>query len=124
MTSALQIIAALAIAAIVVPLLLLLLYALADALKLPFAARILDAAYRAMLFEFAVGTLVNVLGGLAIVALGVWGGVALPKLVYRVLALVIVPYGAWRVWLGIAIWLPAAQKSQAPDRVAKTGKRR
>lgn len=121
---ALHIVAAIAIAAIVVPLLLLLLYALADALKLPFAGRILDIAYRALMVEFAVGTVVNVLGGLAIIGLGIWGGIAFPKLLYRILSLILVPYGAWRMWRGIAIWLPAAPKPQASDRIGAKGRRR
>lgn len=124
MTTALQIIAALALAAIFVSLLLLLLYTLADKLQLPFASRILDVAYRAMMVEFAVGTLVNVVGGLAIIGLGIWGGFALPKLLYRLLALVIVPYGAWRVWRGIAIWLPASSRAKAPDPVGDRVNRR
>lgn len=115
MTTALHVMVGLVIAAMVVPLLLLLLYALADALNLSFASRILDVAYRALMFEFAIGTIVNVVGGLAIVGLGIWGGFAAPRLLYQMLALVIVPYGAWRVWRGVAIWLPAAAKSQPPD---------
>ncbi len=110
MTTVLTIIGIIAITAIAVPLALLLLYALANALKLPFADRILAGAVHALVLEFAVGTFMNIAGGIVIVSLGLWAAVDLPRPSYRLLALLILPYGLWRIWLGVAVSLPAKRQ--------------
>lgn len=93
------------------PLLLLGLYLLADALGFSKAAeRLLDACSTFLTLQGYTGGLVNLLGGLALAGLGVWGISHAAGLMVFLPALLI-PFGLWRSWLGIRVLKDMRQRS-------------
>jgi uncharacterized membrane protein required for colicin V production len=122
-TTIVTILGAALIVAVVLPLLLMLLFVIADALGLSFADRILGVAVHALIVEFAIGSVVNVLGGLTIVALAIWGSWHFLDTMFWPLLLLLIPVGLWRVWKGVAIWMPAERTSPPPDQVPARRKR-
>ena len=85
------------------PLMLLGLYALADYLELKIASRILAAMMGLLKFQWLVGSWLNILGGLAISALGawlVWHSIALPQ---KLGGALLVPFGLWRAYRGAVL---------------------
>ena len=85
------------------PLLLLGLYLLADALGFSkVAERLLDACSAFLTLQGYTGGIVNLLGGLALAGLGIWGIGHSAGLMVLLPALLI-PFGLWRSWLGIRV---------------------
>lgn len=89
--------------AALLPLLLLGLYVLADRLGVKGADRLLDWTVRGLVLQWTVGGLVNLAGGLAIVALGVWV-IQRPGATWQAWAgVALVLVGLWRGWRGAAV---------------------
>ena len=85
------------------PLLLLGLYLLANVLGFgKVAERLLDACSAFLTLQGYTGGVVNLLGGLALASLGVWGISHSAGLMVLLPALLI-PFGLWRSWLGIRV---------------------
>ncbi len=91
------------IALAVLPLLLLALYVLADRFRLKFAERILDLTLHALKLQWFGGALVNLVGGLAIAALGVWAVLSAGSPWLRLSGAMLVPVGLWRAWAGAGL---------------------
>jgi len=53
----------------------------------------------------------NAVGGIALAALGVWAVLHFDPLLHRLLAALLVPFGAWRAYLGVAV-LGAISKTE------------
>ncbi|MGV1760045.1 hypothetical protein ACQZ6F_29730 [Rhizobium sp. A22-96] len=123
MTTVPAIIAVILIAAVMLPLFVFLVFVAADALGLSFADRILAVAVHALIIEFAIGSVVNVVGGFAIVALAIWGSLHFPEMAYRLLSLILIPAGLWRVWRGVVIWISGDRTQPSPDPAKKRAKR-
>jgi hypothetical protein len=117
------IIAVILIAAVMLPLFLFLVFEAADALGLSFADRILGVAVHAMIIEFAIGSTVNVVGGFAMVALAIWGSLHFPETTHRLLSLILIPVGLWRVWRGVVIWISGDRTQPSSDPVKKQERR-
>ncbi|MDJ1637630.1 hypothetical protein [Rhizobium rhizogenes] len=123
MTTILTIIAVILIAAVMLPLFLFLVFVAADALGLSFADRVLGVAVHAMIIEFAIGSVVNVVGGFAMVALAIWGSLHFPETTHRLLSLILIPVGLWRVWRGVMIWISDDRTQPSSDPVKKQERR-
>ena len=91
------------IAIAVAPLLLLLLYVLADRLGFKLADRLLDPIGWVLKLQWFTGGVVNIVGGLAIAALGVWAVFHAWPIWHGLLGGLLVPFGLWRTWRGIAV---------------------
>lgn len=91
------------IAVAVLPLLLLGLYAAASYFELQGAERILDATVQFMKVQWITGGVLNVGGGVALCMLGIWAFLHFDPLLQRVLGLLLVPFGAWRIVRGMAV---------------------
>jgi len=91
------------IAIAVAPLLLLCLYLLASHFQLRLAERILDAAMQLLKLQWLSGGLLNIVGGLALGALGVWMILHFEPLPQRLLGALLVPFGLWRAFRGAAL---------------------
>ncbi|OCJ09481.1 hypothetical protein A6U86_26985 [Rhizobium sp. AC27/96] len=113
------IIAVILIAAVMLPLFLLLVFAAADALGFSFAGRVLGLAVHAMIIELAIGSVVNVVGGFAMVALAIWGSLHFPEVAHRLLSLILIPVGLWRVWRGVVIWISSDRTQPSSDPAKK-----
>ncbi|WP_398498867.1 hypothetical protein [Variovorax sp.] len=87
----------------VAPLLLLGLYVLADRLGLKVADRMLSLTARLLQWQWLSGGVVNIVGGLLIAALGVWGALSLEPSWHRLAGLLLVPFGLWRAFRGVAV---------------------
>ncbi|NTI31258.1 hypothetical protein [Rhizobium rhizogenes] len=112
-----------ATSAVMLPLFLFLVFEAADALGLSFADRILGVAVHAMIIEFAIGSTVNVVGGFAMVALAIWGSLHFPEMAHRLLSLILIPVGLWRVWRGVAIWISGDRTQPSSDPPKKRARR-
>ena len=88
------------IAIAVGPLLILGLYLLADYLELRIAGRILDALVALLKFQWLAGSWLNILGGLAISALGVWLIWHFGGLSQRLAGALLLLFGLWRSYRG------------------------
>lgn len=117
------IIAVILIAAVMLPLFLFLVFAAADAMGLSFADRVLGVAVHAMIIEFAIGSVVNVVGGFAMVALAIWGSLHFPEIAHRLLSLILIPVGLWRVWRGVVIWISGDRTQTSSDPAKKRARR-
>lgn len=84
------------------PLLLLGLYAVCSYFNVKIADRILSLVFRFLTVELAVGGVLNLVGGLAISALGIWSALYLESAphLFRFLAVLLVPFGLWRAFRG------------------------
>lgn len=84
------------------PLLLLGLYAVCSYFNLKIADRILSLVVQFLTVELAIGGVVNLVGGLAISALGIWSVLYLDSAphLFRFLAVLLVPFGLWRAIRG------------------------
>ena len=91
------------IAIAVAPLLLLALYVLADRLGFRFADRLLASTVWLLTLQWITGGVVNIVFGLAIVALGVWAVLHAWPAWHGLLACLLVPFGLWRTWRGITV---------------------
>ncbi len=88
----------------VAPLLLLGLYVLADRLGLKVADRLLSLTTRLLQVQWLGGGVVNIVGGLLIAALGVWAALSPAPPLHRLAgALLLVPFGLWRTFRGVAV---------------------
>ncbi|QRF56354.1 hypothetical protein [Variovorax paradoxus] len=88
----------------VAPLLLLGLYVLADRLGLKVADRMLSLTARLLQVQWLGGGVVNIVGGLLIAALGIWAALSLAPPLHRLAgALLLVPFGLWRTFRGVAV---------------------
>ncbi|WP_431510045.1 hypothetical protein [Variovorax sp. DAIF25] len=87
----------------VAPLLLLGLYVLADRLGLKVADRMLSLTARLLQWQWLSGGVVNIVGGLFIAALGVWAALSLEPSWHRLAGLLLVPFGLWRAFRGVAV---------------------
>jgi len=87
----------------VAPLLVLGLYALADRLGLRIAERLLDALLPLLTLQWLGGGLLNIVGGLAICALGAWAVVHDGGLVGWGAGALLVPFGLWRTLRGVGV---------------------
>lgn len=97
------------IAIAIAPLLFLGFYLLAHALGLHKAAeRILDACSSLLILQGITGGLVNLLGGLALAALGLWFFLQTRGL-GSVLPALLVPFGLWRSWRGLGLLIKLRQ---------------
>lgn len=103
MDTLIDILAFLLIGIAVTPLLLLGLYALANLLGLAVADRILYVAMRLLQFQWLSGSVVNIAGGLAIGALGVWVVLHFEPLLHRLAGALLVPFGLWRAFRGAVL---------------------
>lgn len=102
------------IALVVTPLLLLGLYAVASYFELKVADRILGLAARLLMLQWFSGGLLNVVGGLALAALGVWAVLHLDPLVHRLVCALLVPFGLWRAYRGAAVLREFSKTQDAP----------
>ena len=91
------------ICAAVLPLLALVVYIVASALGLGIADRVLDAIMALLTAQLRVGGVLNIAAGAAIIAVGIWCAVTLEPALTRVLCLVVVPFGIWRLIRGVSI---------------------
>lgn len=101
------------IAIAVGPLMLLGLYVLADYFGLKMAGRMLDALAGLLKFQWLAGSALNIVGGLAISALGgwfIWHSDALPQ---RLAGALLVPFGLWRTCRG-AVFMSALLRRRTP----------
>ncbi|RZI69236.1 hypothetical protein [Variovorax guangxiensis] len=87
----------------VAPLLVLGLYMLADRLGLRIAERLLDALLPLLTLQWLGGGLLNIVGGLAIGALGVWAVMHDGGLVGWGAGALLVPFGLWRTLRGVGV---------------------
>lgn len=87
----------------VAPLLLLGLYVLADRLGLKVADRMLSLTVRLLQWQWLSGGVVNIVGGLLIAALGIWAALSLEPSWHRLAGLLLVPFGLWRAFRGVAV---------------------
>lgn len=87
----------------VAPLLMLGLYVLASYFELKGAERVLDATFQLLKLQWFSGGLLNIVGGLAIGALGVWMVVHFDPLLQRALGVLMVAFGLWRAARGVAL---------------------
>ncbi|MDP9990054.1 putative membrane protein [Variovorax boronicumulans] len=93
------------------PLLLLGLYAIASYFGLGIADRILALTGRFLALQWFSGGVLNAVGGIALAALGVWAVLHFDPLLHRLLAALLVPFGLWRTYLGVAV-LRAISKTE------------
>ena len=103
MDTLIELLTFLLIAIAVVPLLLLALYVLADRLGFRFADRILDSTVLLLMLQWVTGGVVNIVGGLAIAALGVWAVFHAGYTWHGILGGLLVPFGLWRTWRGVVV---------------------
>lgn len=89
--------------AIAVAPLLLGLYVVADYFGLRLAERLLDSTNWLLKLQWFTGSVVNIVGGLAIAALGVWAVFHFEPTSHRLLSALLVPFGLWRTWRGLAL---------------------
>ncbi|WP_208508464.1 hypothetical protein [Variovorax paradoxus] len=87
----------------VAPLLLLGLHVLADRLGLKVADRMLSLTVRLLQWQWLSGGVVNIVGGLLIAALGIWAALSLEPSWHRLAGLLLVPFGLWRAFRGVAV---------------------
>ena len=85
----------------VAPLLLLGVYALANAVGIRSADRLLGPLIGLVQVQWGVAALVNLGGGLALAGLGLWTLAQPGTLALAGLALI--PFGLWRCWIGIGL---------------------
>ncbi|MDP9900760.1 hypothetical protein [Variovorax ginsengisoli] len=100
MDSLISVLAILLMAVAVGPLLLLGLYMLADLLGLKIADRILEGVLALLTLQWRTGSVLNLLGGLAIAALGAWMAWRLGTPATRFAGALLVPFGLWRAYRG------------------------
>lgn len=86
------------------PLLLLGAVILADRAGLKGADRILDWTMVALIQQWRIGCLVNIVGGLAFIAGGIYFGLVRPGSPHWIAALLTIPLGLWRFWRGLSAW--------------------
>jgi hypothetical protein len=98
----------------VVPLLLLGLYVLANWFELGVADRILAAAVGMLRLQWLGASLLNIVGGLALAALGLWMGLSLEPMLARMLGALLVPFGLWRTFRGLVLVGAFAKDKEAP----------
>jgi hypothetical protein len=97
--------------AAVLPLVALLVYAAASALRLSFADRVLEVTKALLTAQLGIGGVLNVLVGAGLVAVGIWCAVSLEPAIAKVSCLVLVPFGIWRLVRGLSILRTAAEAS-------------
>ena len=85
------------------PLVVLALYVLADRLGLRIAERLLDAMLPLLTLQWLGGGLLNIVGGLALVALGVWAIAHDRGLAGWLAGALLVPFGLWRTLRGVIV---------------------
>lgn len=91
------------IAIALAPLLCIGLYVVISALGFHKTAdRLLDVCGSLFIVQGITGGAVNLLGGLAICALGIWGA-SHAKGMLPFLAIILVPFGLWRSWRGFCL---------------------
>jgi hypothetical protein len=101
------------------PLILLGAFVLADRLGLGIAERLLDWTMFALIGQWRAGAIINVVGGAALCAGGAWLAVEFDRPARIVTAMLLIAFGLWRVWRGLAAW----QVSKAlADEAAEGGK--
>lgn len=103
------------IAAAVLPLLLLAVYALASYCGLSIADRLLDATVATLTVGWVIGCIVNIVGGLALVGLGIWAAIVFPAPLVRFAMALLVPFGLWRLWRGVTGLPVGAPPSDPPS---------
>nr|WP_278377008.1 hypothetical protein [Brucella anthropi] len=103
MNLAINIAVYLLILAAVLPLVLLALFAVGDYFKVPLAERMLGSIYCAFKMQSFVGSLVNILGGMAIMVLGIWAVSHAQSVIFQIGAATLIPFGLWRVLKGWAL---------------------
>ena len=91
------------VAIAVAPLLILLAYVIADSLRLKVAERILVAAERVTILQWLVGSLVNLVGGLALIGVGLWVVIHVPAVAAKVGGALALLLGLWRAWIGACV---------------------
>lgn len=85
------------------PLLLLGLYVAADRFRLSGAERILNILLSAFVMQAVTGALVNILGGLALFGLGIWGLSRPSDGLMKWGAALLLPFGLQRFYKGLAL---------------------
>lgn len=98
----------------VAPLLVLALYVLANRLGLRVADRLLDALLPLLTLQWLGGGLLNIVGGLALGALGVWAVVHDGGLAGWGAGALLVPFGLWRTVRGLSVTLAFAAPQDPP----------
>lgn len=88
----------------IAPLLFLGMFVLADGLNLRIAERILDWTMAALAIQWRLGSVINVAGGAALAAGGVWCALSLDHQTRWIAAIVLVPVGFWRIRRGVGAW--------------------
>ena len=98
------------IAIAIAPLLFLGLYLLANVLGFNRAAeRILDTCSSLLMLQGVTGGLLNLLGGLALAALGIWGFLR-ESGIQPALPALLIPFGLWRSWRGLELLIQLHQR--------------
>lgn len=87
----------------VAPLLLLAVYVVADYFGLRMANHILDATIGFLKLQWLSGGVLNILGGFAIAAMGVWATLHVDPLLARCLSALLIPFGFWRTYRGVTV---------------------
>lgn len=59
-------------------------------------------------------SLLNIVGGLALAALGLWMGLSLEPMLARMLGALLVPFGLWRTFRGLVLVGAFAKDKEAP----------
>jgi hypothetical protein len=76
---------------------------LASHFDLMITDRILTIAARSVQLQWIGGSALNIVAGLALVALGIWAVPHVDPLLYRILGASLVPFGLWRICMAAAL---------------------
>ena len=88
----------------IAPLLFLGMFVLADGLNLRIAERILDWTIAVLAVQCRLGSVINVAGGVALAAGGVWCVLSFDHQTRWIAAMVLVPVGFWCIRRGVGAW--------------------
>jgi hypothetical protein len=114
MDTLINFLAFLLIAIAVAPLLLLGLYALASHFNLKIADTMLGWAAGLLKLQWFSGGLVNLLGGLALCALGIWMALHFGQTLRALLGVPVVVLGLWRAWRGATLLKHMLKTQESP----------
>ncbi|QNQ08113.1 hypothetical protein [Sphingomonas alpina] len=103
MDGVITVIALILIGLAVVPWLLVGLGTLASQFDLAITDRILTLAARSVQLQWIGGSMLNIVAGLALAALGIWAVLHVDPLLDRLSGVSLVPFGLWRISMAAAL---------------------